>query len=195
MSMMISQSEDRIAEILIPQQEVTLESAEDVGRNNTSQESNASDESWADTTPEYNISTSNEPHSGTFGVVEGPPARGGHVGRKQATSALYNNKYKELALRNAQVMAHSMRRRVELMEEKNAMAAFAMQEGETEEDKKKRKEFFLLTRSEYLRKLSKRNCISTSSSAPTHPPHVVPTSKDNMECITDAPVANLIPVQ
>lgn len=58
---------------------------------------------------------------------------------------------KELALRNAQVMEDAMSRRFGLMEEKNAMVAFSMYEGESEKGKQDRAEFFRLTSAAYFR--------------------------------------------
>lgn len=41
---------------------------------------------------------------------------GGHIGRKKAKRSIQETKLKEIVLRNAQVMAVAMRRRLELME-------------------------------------------------------------------------------
>lgn len=48
---------------------------------------------------------------------------GGHIGLKKAKTALQDSKMMEMALRNPKCMAEAMHRWVELMEEKNAMAA------------------------------------------------------------------------
>ena len=115
--------------------------------------------------------------SGSGTVTEGRAMRGGHYGRKRAKKELYNQKFDQITLHNARVMAESMRRRVELMEEKNAMHAFSVGQFNTEEEKRDRDEFFRLTRIDHLRRLRERNSDETgTSSATTVPPRRGPPS-------------------
>lgn len=82
MSIMSSQSEERVTKNLRLKQEEKFKSAEDDRGNNTIQELSGNEGSGTNTTPDNNISISNESHSGTSGVVEGRPVRGRHVGPK-----------------------------------------------------------------------------------------------------------------
>ena len=115
--------------------------------------------------------------SGSGTVTEGRAMSGGHYSRKRAKKELYNQKFDQITLQNARVMAKSMRRRVELMEEKNAMHAFSVGQFNTEEEKRDRDEFFRLTRIDHLRRLRERNSDETgTSSATTVPPRRGPPS-------------------
>lgn len=64
---------------------------------------------------------------------------GGHKGWKKAKAEFQKQKYSEMSLKNVQIIADSMRRRVELIEEKNAMVAFTMADCTTATDKADRR--------------------------------------------------------
>lgn len=82
--------------------------------------------------------------------------RGGHPGRKKAKKGSQKIKLDLIAVENAKKIADAMERRVQLIEEKNALQAFSITECVTEEEKRDRAEFFRLTRSVHLKRARER---------------------------------------
>lgn len=52
-------------------------------------------------------------------------SRSGETGRRQSKKAYLSNKFKDLSLQNVQVIEEAMRRRVELLKERNALEYFS----------------------------------------------------------------------
>lgn len=100
----------------------------------------------------------------------GHASRGGHIRRNQAKKDFSKDKFKDLSLKNAQAIADSIRRRVELTGQKNTMQMFTFQaEDETDENKPDHQHFLRLVRSSHLKRMRARFRRSTSSSTRTPP--------------------------
>lgn len=113
------------------------------------------------------LSTGSLPDSDTGGSTaeesgnERVGNRSGHPGRKKAKKDAVKERLHLIALENAQTIAQAMKRRVELIEQKNALQAFSIQECVTEEEKRDRAEFLRLTRAAHMRRIREREGIVT----------------------------------
>lgn len=75
------------------------------------------------------------------------------IGKKAAIRIRAEDAMKEASVKNAGSIAASLKRRTELMEEKNAMLAFSREDCETEEDLKERSEFLRMIRKRHMRRM------------------------------------------
>lgn len=140
---------------------------------------------------EINDSSTDEDCSNKVGITEIQPMinetlikRGAKdtktTGQKSPKTVSTKRRHNKIALRNATFIAMSLKRRIELEEEQNALQAFSINECITEEHKAERREFMELTRKSHLQRVrssmnTPQPATPTSSLVPTDHVQQVPS--------------------
>lgn len=82
------------------------------------------------------------------------------LGKKSSLRLRANDRFREQSVRNGENIAASLQRRTELLEEKNAMTAYSIEECKTQEDLDDRDEYLRLIRKQSLKRIRDRTTSS-----------------------------------